>query len=519
MTPLILQFDLLATAPGGVARLRELILTLAVQGKLVPQDPLEQTIRLDAIPRLVEKLIAEGKVPRSRSIDAIDQIDEFSIPLGWASVKAKDVFIPRSGNSKLIKGKFSPEPADDLFPGYSASGQDVWLPDYEYEGTAVILSAVGARCGKAFLANGKWSAVANTHIVWPLIEVVRADYAMLILNDESYWIRSGGAQPFVKVTETLEQIVQIPPIAEQARIVARVEELMRLCDALESQRQLETAQHAQLLSTLLGTLTDSTSADELAANWQRVSDHFDLLLDRPEAVDALEQTILQLAVRGLLSTCLPDEGRLEIGEQRASAADPSSLWSQVCFGDLLEDLRYGTSVKCGYELSGTPVLRIPNIKDGRINIQDLKQGMLDDREKAALCLKAGDVLIIRSNGSTSLVGSAAIVGKESEGFSFAGYLIRARFDSSHVDPKFILLVMRTSEIRSQIEAPIRTTSGVKNINSTEISRLSFQLPPLSEQHRIVESVAIYRSLCTDLRQRLSACQTTQSHLAEALVEV
>jgi type I restriction enzyme S subunit len=92
----------------------------------------------------------------------------------------------------------------------------------------------------------------------------------------------------------------LPPLAEQSRIVTRVEELMRLCDALEAKGQLEATQHAQLVSTLLATLIDSETPAQLTENWHRIATHFDLLLDRPEAVDALEQTILQLAVRGLL---------------------------------------------------------------------------------------------------------------------------------------------------------------------------------------------------------------------------
>ncbi len=75
---------------------------------------------------------------------------------------------------------------------------------------------------------------------------------------------------------------------------------MRLCDALEAKGRLEAAQHAQLVTTLLATLTDSATPEALTENWQRLATHFDTLLDRPEAVDALEQTILQLAVRGLL---------------------------------------------------------------------------------------------------------------------------------------------------------------------------------------------------------------------------
>jgi type I restriction enzyme S subunit len=164
------------------------------------------------------------------------------------------------------------------------------------------------------------------------------------------------------------------------------------------------------------------------------------------------------------------------------------------------------------------VLRIPNLKGGGVDTTDLKFGILDEREKEKLRLELGDLLIIRSNGSASLVGSAALVGTESEGFAFAGYLVRARFKREYVEPTYLVLLMQTLEIRSQIEAPIRTTSGVKNINSTEISRLAFPLPPLAEQSRIVTRVAQLRRLCADLRQRLSASQSTQAHLAEALVE-
>lgn len=95
-------------------------------------------------------------------------------------------------------------------------------------------------------------------------------------------------------------LLGLPPRAEQARIVVKVHELMRLCDELEARGRLETQQHARLIATLFEALAASESSHALADNWPRVSSNFDLLLDRPEAVDALEQTILQLAVRGLL---------------------------------------------------------------------------------------------------------------------------------------------------------------------------------------------------------------------------
>ena len=136
-------------------------------------------------------------------------------------------------------------------------------------------------------------------------------FFLAYVNARSY----GMKMPRLGTEDARNAVFPLPPRAEQSRIVARVEELMRLCDALEDKARLETTQHAQLVATLLATLTASATPEELAENWQRVATHFDLLLDRPEAVDALEQTILQLAVRGLLVPQDPTDepARVEMG--------------------------------------------------------------------------------------------------------------------------------------------------------------------------------------------------------------
>ncbi|HEX7618263.1 MAG TPA: hypothetical protein VF480_06055, partial [Verrucomicrobiae bacterium] len=110
-----------------------------------------------------------------------------------------------SGNSKLIKGKLHDAPAENLFPAFSATGQDVWRDAFDREGDAIIISAVGARCGKCFLARGRWSAIANTHVVWPDPEKADIKFLWYLLNDEQFWIRSGSAQPFVAVRKTFEK--------------------------------------------------------------------------------------------------------------------------------------------------------------------------------------------------------------------------------------------------------------------------------------------------------------------------
>ena len=168
---------------------------------------------------------------------------------GWKSCPLSNVVKTRSGNSTLIKGRLSADPRPGWFPAYSASGQDVFHENAEHEGDALILSAVGARCGKCFRARGKWSAIANTHIVWPKPDLVTADFLFMILNDETFWIRGGSAQPFVKVTDSLKKEIPVPPLAEQRRLVARIEALTSRLEQARQARQAalaeaETAQAA-----------------------------------------------------------------------------------------------------------------------------------------------------------------------------------------------------------------------------------------------------------------------------------
>ena len=107
------------------------------------------------------------------------------LPTGWTTTTLGMLTQTKSGNSKLIKGKLSAQPAREAcIPAYSASGQDVWTSIAEQSGDAVIVSAVGARCGKAFLASGEWSAIANTHIVWPKPDFLNVRLLWYRINDE-----------------------------------------------------------------------------------------------------------------------------------------------------------------------------------------------------------------------------------------------------------------------------------------------------------------------------------------------
>lgn len=154
----------------------------------------------------------------------------FELNGAWQMVELGEVVMPKSGNNKIIKGTLSTENNGSLFPAYSATGQDVYSDGFDYEGEGIVISAVGAHCGKCFLANGKWRAIANTHVLLPKKERVIAKFIWYLVNDEKFWIRGGAAQPFVKINLSLKKKIPLPPIEVQQQIVAELDGYQKIID-------------------------------------------------------------------------------------------------------------------------------------------------------------------------------------------------------------------------------------------------------------------------------------------------
>lgn len=172
-----------------------------------------------------------------------------------------------------------------------------------------------------------------------------------------------------------------------------------------------------------------------------------------------------------------------------SAFRGTDNWKAASVGSVLLDIRYGTSKKCQSEPRGTAVLRIPNIGERGIQIDDLKYAEFTPTESARLALDVGDLLLIRSNGSVDLVGKTAVVSKRETGMLYAGYLIRMRVNRSLILPEFLHYWLMTPSVREIIERTAKSTSGVNNINSEEVRSLPLLLPPLEVQTQICARVA------------------------------
>ena len=556
---LLSNLNLLATAPGGVVRLRELILTLAVQGKLMPQDSNDEPASelLKKIRTEKDRLIAEGKIKRDKPLVEIAEEEQpFGLPKGWEWARLGDLcsYIQRGkgpayadhSEHRVISQKCVRWYGLNLEPARFVTAES--LTKYEairflQAGDLLWNSTGTGTIGRACLvppAQDKAGLVADSHVTvvrpvqlngWFLWRWIQSPYVQSEIEGSA----SGTTNQIELNTSTvINHLTPVPPAAEQSRIVNRVEELMRLCDALEAKGQLEATQHAQLVSTLLATLTDSETSAQLADNWHRIATHFDLLLDRPEAVDALEQTIFGLAMRGMLvAQDLSDEPTKEVVTRIAERRKQTRMKSVV--GDSGEADTGLFSLPqswawCNVEqiakvcLGGTPARQessywngtIPWVSSGEVangRVSDTKEkitpaGLANSNAK----VYPRNTVLIAMIGQGKTRGQSAILDIEaSTNQNVAGLIL----EPEAANPNFIFLWA--------LHEYVRTRSGGRGgaqpaLNGAIVRSLKVPLPPLAEQARIITRVAQLRRLCADLRQRLAASQSTQAHLAEALVE-
>ena len=562
---LLSNMELLATAPGGVAKLRELILTLAVQGKLVPQDPADEPagVLLQKIRAEKDRLIAEGKIKRDKPLAEIAEEEKpFELPVGWEWVRCDDYFLELCTGpfgSMIHQEDYVRDGVPLINPSHMVGGRIIHDPRVTIKAAdAERLSAYALSVGDMVLARrgevGRFAYVTQQEHGWlcgtgsffvRLYSQCNREYLGLIFSDVRFRQHLQGESVGTTMTNLnqrilLNALLALPPLAEQSRILTRVEALMRLCDALEARGQLEAAQHAQLVSTLLGTLTGSTTPEELAANWQRVAQHFDLLLDRPEAIDALEQTLLQLAVRGLLvpqdptdepASALLQKIRAEKDRLIASGQikrdkplppitdeeKPFELpvgWEWVRLESLASQITDGAHHTPTYLPEGVPFLSVKDLSSGFIDFSDTR--FISDQEHRELAKRCrpemGDVLLTKI-GTTGI----AVVIDTHRAFSIFVSVALIKLPTVSVDRDFLALVINSPFVRQQSEDG---TEGVgnKNLVLRKIKAFQIPIPPLTEQSRIVTRVTALRRLCADLRQRLADRQSVQARLAEALVQ-
>jgi type I restriction enzyme S subunit len=554
----------------GIKKLRELILELAVRGKLVPQDVNDSSVDI-LLSKIAEQRVileSEKKIrPLSKFLNIKNLDHPFPIPSSWQFVRFGDLTFNRDGERKPISADDRKGMQGD-YDYYGASGVIDSINGYLFDKPLLLIGEDGANLISrstpiAFIAKGKFWVNNHAHVI-DAVSIDFLNYLALFINAISLepYI-TGTAQPKMNQAKMNSIIIAISPMEEQRRIVAKVDELMSLCDALEAQTEASIAAHQTLVETLLNALLlpnttqpaacpepsfadslDHSLNESFIDSWQRVAEHFDTLFTTQASIDTLKQTILQLAVMGKLvqqdasdepaakllerikaeKAQLIKDGKIKKQKPLPAITDeekPFELpkgWEWCLITDASLFTEYGTSQKAIEGDNGVPVLKMGDIQQGKVlhGGQKVVPETIDDLPK--LYLNYGDVLYNRTN-SAELVGKTGMFEGESDSYTFASYLIRIRCHFESVTPQFITLAMNTPLFRTtQIDPHVKQQCGQANVNGTIMKSMLIPICPLEEQKRIVAKVDELMALCDQLKARLSDAQTTQLHLTDAIVE-
>lgn len=555
------HFDTAFAAPDGIKKLRELILTLAMQGKLVEQDPTDQPASelLKEIDAEKQRLVKAGKIKAPKPLPPIKPEEvPYQLPQGWEWVRLGEIGIinPRNDADDLAKAGFVPMP---MIPeGYSEKHQFEERSWSEIKkgythfadgdiGMAKITPCFenGKSCVFSGLPNGIGAGTTELHIFRNSFNSVEPRFLLWYLKNPHYISKAvpkmtgSAGQKRVPTPYFTEQPFPLPPLSEQHRIVARIEQLMARCDVLETLRkereEKRQAVHAAAIQQLLSAPSGSA--------WDFIQQHFGALYTVKENVAELRKAILQLAVMGRLVPQDPEDPptsellkEIDSEKQRlvkekiikspkpvssiSQGGEPFQVpenWRWVRIAELAESIDYGTSQKTCDDSSLIPVYRMGNIVDGQLIDEGFKYIAPDIDELPYLFLKPNDILFNRTN-SYELVGKSARYTGSANQATFASYLIRIRLFDALLNPTFISQAMNAPYFRStQIEPEIVQQCGQANFNGTKLSLCLIPLPPLPEQHRIVARIEQLMALCDTLDQKINDATDKQTELLRAVM--
>ncbi|MCP4707041.1 MAG: restriction endonuclease, partial [Planctomycetes bacterium] len=316
------NFEQLAEAPNGIAKLRELILQLAVQGKLVPQNPKDEPIDtiLDEMSEKRDKLITAKKIKEPRKVPEVDKCDlPFKSPNSWRWQRWGHIadWITYGFTRPMSHVDEGPAivTAKNVQDGYMLFDNTHKADDNEYSKLSPkdrprygdLLITKDGTIGRAALVETREGFCINQSvaIIWLescllfrpyLLLVIRSPYTQNIIWE----LAEGAALKHLSITDFEKLLIPLPPLAEQKRIVAKVGELMALCDELEEKKRNKQQVTIDLNKAATHHLLTAKKPTDFTRHWQRICDHFDLFYNCPENVSQLRQTILQLAVQGKL---------------------------------------------------------------------------------------------------------------------------------------------------------------------------------------------------------------------------
>jgi len=558
------NFKLLADAPNGIPKLREMILQLAVMGKLVPQDSNDEpaSILLEKIAEEKKQLIAEGKIKNTKALPPINlEETPHQIPKEWVWCRLGEIGV--IGSSSRVHQK---DWTNEGVPFYRAReivklsnfgsvNNELFIPEELF----ITLSKNGTVPEHNDLMITGVGTIGTPYVVKQNDKFYFKDASVLIFKNyfnlsprflfyflkSPCWINAiyaksmGTTVHTLTISRAIAIPTPLPPLAEQKRIAAKVDELMALCDEIEEQKKRREQISVSMNTACLHELASPEPVTS-QKGWSRIRENFQLLYDTPGNVAALRKSILQLAVMGKLVPQDPNDEPAsvlfeKIAEEKAKLIKEGKIKKQKPLPKIADDekpfelpagwewarlqeaidVRDGThdSPKDAIGPDTYPLVTSKNFYNGTIKFDEARRISAGDHfniSKRSL-VERYDILFSMIGGN---LGNQVMV-DDDRTFSVKNVALFKYYDRKLTSPFFIKKFMEHLALDLQAKA----AGGAQPFVSLGFLRnLVIAIPPIEEQRRIVAMVDGLIAICNTLKARLNDAQTIQAQLADAIVE-
>lgn len=514
------KFELFANAPDAVGKMRELVLALAVKGQLVPQDPNDELSLVESTKQRMGlfdlpnswKWIQLGDTDPEFQNGASSRGDKDGVPvvvIRLADIKGRRITLNEPRAIPLLRNqieKYRLQLGDTLITRVNGSSDIVgrFVPVDE-DMTAIYCDHfIRMRIDRSSLFPGYTALLGDTRLVRDQIE--------------NLFVTTAG-QKTINQSHIRSLIVPLPPLAEQKRIVAKVDELMALCDRLEAQQQERETRHAALARASLARFAEAPTPANL-----------EFLFHNACAIPPadLRKSILTLAVQGKLVPQDPNEEsaracfkRLGLNVAALSDGDDDSLpssWCRVRFEGVAQTTG---GVTLGRKLAEQetvtlPYLRVANVKRGEIDLALVKEVTIGASEIERYALHSND-LLMTEGGDWDKVGRAVIWRGQIPVCLHQNHVFRSRMRSEEISPLWFERYFNSAEGRRYFESAAKQTTNLASINMRQVRACPVPFPPLAEQRRIVAKVDELMTLVDKLEAQLVSARTTATNLLAAVV--